>query len=432
MIIQFLLYSSLMTELEENNEKRVLLITTRTPSDTERVNYIKESEIRSLINTLGLIVTTHLSFTLKEENPNTYIGKGQLEEARENVLAFSIDEVVVDGFLSPRQEKLMEKTLQVPVSDREAIILSIFFQNAHSKEAKLQIMKAEAVYLKPRLQARDENLSQQRGGVRGAKGEGERKIELDRRIIERTIKSIDKEISEVRKIRATQRKTRESSKVYSFALTGYTNAGKSTILNALANADIKAEDKLFATLDTTTRAIKLKNGQDITISDTVGFIRNLPASLIEAFSSTLEEALSADGIIIVADASHIDAAGSLETTIATLRELEGEEKIKLLIINKIDSYLDDITLSKLRSYPYKTVETSFKDNTGIDKLLKALEDITDELFFDTTLLFPSSTEIIGELSRDGYIKAIDYEDSTVRIKVRLPKTLEAKYANYKA
>ncbi len=422
----------MMTELEENKEKRVLLITTRTPSDTERMNFVKESEIRSLIGTLGLIVTAHLSFTLKEENPNTYIGKGQLEEAKENVLAFNIDEVVVDGFLSPRQEKLMEKTLQVPVSDREAIILSIFFQNAHSKEAKLQIMKAEAVYLKPRLQARDENLSQQRGGVRGAKGEGERKIELDRRIIERTIKTIDKEIAEVKKIRATQRKTRESSKVYSFALTGYTNAGKSTILNALSNADVKAEDKLFATLDTTTRAVKLRNGQYITLSDTVGFIRNLPASLIEAFSSTLEEALSADGIIIVADASHIDAVGSLDTTIETLRELGGEEKIKLLVINKIDSYIDDITLSKLRNYPYKTVETSFRSNTGIYKLLKALEEITDELFFDTTLLFPSTASNIGELSRDGYIKAIDYEESTVRVKVRLPRSLEAKYSNYKA
>lgn len=421
-----------MTEFDDENEKRVLLITTRTSSDTERMNYIKESEIRSLINTLRLVITTHLSFTLKEENPNTYIGKGQLEEVKENVLAFNIDEVVVDGFLTPRQEKLMEKTLQVPVSDREAIILSIFFQNAHSKEAKLQIMKAEAVYLKPRLQARDEKLSQQRGGVRGAKGEGERKIELDRRVIERTIKTIDKEIAEVKKIRATQRKTRERSKVYSFALTGYTNAGKSTILNALSNANIKAEDKLFATLDTTTRAIKLKNGQDITISDTVGFIRNLPASLIEAFSSTLEEALSSDGIIIVADASHIDAVGSLDTTIETLRELGGEDKIKLLIINKIDSYLDDITLSKLRSYQYRTVETSFKDNIGIDNLLNALEEITDELFFDTTLLFPSSINNIGDLSRDGYIKSIDYEANTVRIKVRLPKTLESKYANFTA
>lgn len=420
-----------MTEFDDENEKRVLLITTRTSSDTERMNYVKESESRSLINTLGLAIATHLSFTLKEENPNTYIGKGQLEEVKENVLAFSINEVIVDGFLTPRQEKLMEKSLQVPVSDREAIILSIFFQNAHSKEAKLQIMKAEAVYLKPRLQARDENLSQQRGGVRGAKGEGERKIELDRRVIERTIKTIDKEIAEVKKIRATQRKTRERSKVYSFALTGYTNAGKSTILNSLSNANIKAEDKLFATLDTTTRAIKLKNGQDITISDTVGFIRNLPASLIEAFSSTLEEALSADGIIIVADASHIDAVGSLDTTIETLRELGREDKIKLLIINKIDSYLDDITLSKLRSYPYRTVETSFKDNIGIDNLLNALEEITDELFFDATLLFPSSINNIGDLSRDGYIKSIDYEDNTVRIKVRLPKALESKYANFR-
>lgn len=415
-----------------NDEERVLLITTRDSSSTERENYLKESEIRSLINTLGLVIVSHLSFTLKEENPNTYIGKGQLEEAKENVLAFDATEVVIDAFISPRQEKLIEKSLNVPVSDREAIILSIFFQNAHSKEARLQIMKAESIYLKPRLASRDQNLSQQRGGVRGAKGEGERQIELDRRVIERTIKGIDKELVSLKRVREVQRKKRSASKVYSFALTGYTNAGKSTILNTLTGSDVLAENKLFATLDATTRSLRLKNGQEITLSDTVGFIRNLPASLIEAFSSTLEEALSADGIIIVADASHIDAVGSLNTTIETLRGLGGDEKIKLLIINKVDSYFDDITLSKLRSYPYRTVETSFKTGVGIDDLFKALEEITDELFFDAKLIYPLTSVVFGKIENDGYIKRIEYKENFVEVDARLPRMLIDKYSNFMA
>ena len=415
-----------------NDEERVLLITTRDSSSTERENYLKESEIRSLINTLGLVIVSHLSFTLKEENPNTYIGKGQLEEAKENVLAFDATEVVIDAFISPRQEKLIEKSLNVPVSDREAIILSIFFQNAHSKEARLQIMKAESIYLKPRLASRDQNLSQQRGGVRGAKGEGERQIELDRRVIERTIKGIDKELISLKRVREVQRKKRSASKVYSFALTGYTNAGKSTILNTLTGSDVLAENKLFATLDATTRSLRLKNGQEITLSDTVGFIRNLPASLIEAFSSTLEEALSADGIIIVADASHIDAVGSLNTTIETLRILGGDEKIKLLVINKVDSYSDDITLSKLRSYPYRTVETSFKTGVGIDDLFKALEEITDELFFDAKLIYPLTSVVFGEIENDGYIKRIEYKENFVEVDARLPRMLIDKYSNFMA
>ncbi len=415
-----------------NDEERVLLITTRDSSSTERENYLKESEIRSLINTLGLVIVSHLSFTLKEENPNTYIGKGQLEEAKENVLAFDATEVVIDAFISPRQEKLIEKSLNVPVSDREAIILSIFFQNAHSKEARLQIMKAESIYLKPRLASRDQNLSQQRGGVRGAKGEGERQIELDRRVIERTIKGIDKELVSLKRVREVQRKKRSASKVYSFALTGYTNAGKSTILNTLTGSDVLAENKLFATLDATTRSLRLKNGQEITLSDTVGFIRNLPASLIEAFSSTLEEALSADGIIIVADASHIDAVGSLNTTIEALRSLGGDEKIKLLIINKVDSYSDDITLSKLRSYPYRTVETSFKTGVGIADLFKALEEITDELFFDAKLIYPLTSVVFGEIQNDGYIKRIEYKENFVEVDARLPRMLIDKYSNFMA
>ena len=285
----------------------VLLINIRKQGEDERLCELRENETKSLLKTLSLTVVCSLTYAVKDINVSTYIGSGQAEEAMECARAFDAEEAVINTFISPRQEKNLEDRLGIPVSDREAVILSIFFQNAHSREARLQIEKAEAEYLRPRLQNREANLSQQRGGIRGAKGEGERKIELERRLIDQRIRTLDREIKEVQAIRKTKRKVRENNGIFSFALTGYTNAGKSTILNALTNAGVLAEDKLFATLDTTTRALKLPNGQKALLSDTVGFISDLPEVLIEAFSSTLEEALSADAVIIVADASHPDA-----------------------------------------------------------------------------------------------------------------------------
>ncbi|MBO5770396.1 MAG: GTPase HflX [Spirochaetales bacterium] len=411
-------------------EEKAMLITTRTVGENERNVFLREAEIRSLINTLDIKIVCHQSFTIKEENTNTFIGPGQAEAAAEYMRAFDVDEVIIDVFLSPRQEKNLEKMFSVPVSDREAVILAIFYKNAHSREARLQIEKAEAIYLKPRLISREANLSQQRGGVRGAKGEGERKLELERRRIEQRIKILDKEIAEIQKIRDTQRSSREKSGIFSFALTGYTNAGKSTILNALTGSDVLSEDKLFATLDTTTRSLKLPNGQKVLLSDTVGFISDLPHLLIEAFSSTLNEALNSDGIIIVADASHPDAVGCLNTTIDTLTTLGAIDKVRLLVINKCDEIHDDISFSILKGQNFKTVETSFKDGSGIDILLKALAEITDEDYSYMSLEIPIGSEIISELSRNGELRGMEYKDNTIVVNARIPKGMTSKYSKY--
>ena len=405
----------------------VLLINIRSQGENERLSELKEAETMSLLKTLGLEVSASVTYTVKEISTSTYIGSGQADNALEYIRAYEPDEVVINTLISPRQEKNLEIRFGIPVSDREAVILSIFFQNAHSREARLQIEKAEAEYLRPRLQNREANLSQQRGGVRGAKGEGERKIELERRLIDQRIRTLDREIGEVQAIRETKRKERERNGIFSFALTGYTNAGKSSILNALTKAGVLAEDKLFATLDTTTRALKLPNSQKVLLSDTVGFISDLPEVLIEAFSSTLEEALSSDAVIIVADASHPDAYGCLKKTKETLSGLGALDKVKLLVINKIDDIYDEIAYSALKREPYPIVETSIKNGAGINELLKAMAAITDESFMDITVEEPICSDIIGRIAKDGTIRSIDYGEDTITVTARIRKELERKY-----
>ena len=408
-------------------EGTVLLVSVREMGMSDRASFLKEAEMRSLLSTLELQVVYALSFTVREKNNQFYIGKGQAETVKEAVLAYSPDEVVIDTSISPRQESHLEKLFGVPVSDREAVILSIFFQNARSREARLQIEKAEAEYLRPRLADREANLSQQRGGVRGAKGEGERRIELQRRRIDERIRALASAIQESSDVRNIQRQARMKAGLFSFALVGYTNAGKSTILNALTDADVLAEDKLFATLDTVTRSLKLPNGQKVLLSDTVGFISDLPAGLVKAFSSTLEEALSADALIIVADASHPDAAGCFRNTKETLESLNAYHKAKILVINKTDSIYDDISYSYLKSQNFIIVEASMKEGIGRKELLDAMCKATDEAYEDIEVTESASSDIISRLSADASIRTIEYSDDTVTVKARIRKTISPKY-----
>ena len=406
------------------------MITTRSVGENERDVFLRESEIRSLLSTLGLCVVCHQSFTLKEENNVTYLGKGQTEEAVEYSRAFDCEEVVIDAFLSPRQEMNLENAFSLPISDREAVIEAIFFQNAHSREARLQIEKARALYEKPRLIFREANLSQQRGGVRGAKGEGEKALELERRTIDARIRALDKELETIRKSRETRRQKRERSGIFSFALTGYTNAGKSTILNEITGSSVLSQDKLFATLDTTTRALTLPGRQKAIVSDTVGFIRNLPHALVEAFSSTLEEALNADAVIIVADASHPDAAKCFDTTLETLSSLDALEKVKLVVINKIDDIHDDISYQYLKTRGYPTVETSMKEKKGIKELLEKMAEIAGEDYCTLSLRLPYSSPVLSSLSKDDSILSVDYQNYSVRLEARVRKSEVDKYREW--
>ena len=406
------------------DEKKVLLITTISQKESTREVYLRETEARSLIHTLGLEVGHHQQFTIKEENPNTFIGIGQAEEAAMFAQELQLDEVIINVFLTPRQEKNLERIFGLPVSDGENLILSIFFQNAHSKEARLQIMKAEAEYLKPRLQNREDNLSQQRGGVRGAKGEGERKIELQRRFLSERIAQLEREIEEVRRVREVQRKGRRDGSVYSFALVGYTNAGKSSIMKALTGSDVLVEDKLFATLDTTTRSLTLPNSQKVLLSDTVGFIQDLPHRLISAFSSTLDEALDASAVMIVLDLSHPAVYTTYETTRDTLEELGALEKIRLLVLNKVDEQYDDIARARLENLGIPYVVTSVKENIGIEELLQKMAEITEEDYVNITLRCDVDGRIYGKLPKDALIISADYEDDALLLKIRIRREME--------
>lgn len=407
--------------------ERAILVLTRSVGENERRVFLRETEMRSLVETLGIKIIYELTFTVKEINPTTYLGPGQVEEISEIAREMDADEVVIDSFLTPRQENKIERILSLPISDREAVILAIFFQNAHSREAKLQINKANMQYLKARLIYREANLMQQRGGVRGAKGEGEKRIEIERRNFENKILNIDKELRELKKNREVEHKKRERSDVFSFALTGYTNAGKSTILNTLTQSSVLAEDKLFATLDTTTRSFILPSKRTVLISDTVGFIQNLPSSLIEAFSSTLKEALSSQSIIVVADSSHPDSVQCFKTTIDTLTSLGVEDKIDLVVINKIDSYYDDISLSYLRNAGYRTVETSMTSGEGVDSLIKALVDISDRENEEVSILLSYSSPLFSLLSEEKRIREVEYKNDKILVKAFIPKGLKNKY-----
>ncbi len=408
------------------DENGVLLVTTRHIGEEERNVYYREMEIRSLLENLKVKIAYEKCFTLKDNS----FGKGQIDEMRDIARAVEADSVVVDSILSPKEEARMEGIIERSISDREEIILLIFMHNAHSKEAVVQTKKARLLYLKPRLVFRNADYSQQRGGVRGSKGEGEKEIELRRRTIEGEIVKLDRELRNIKKIRETQQKKRLSSPICSFALLGYTNSGKTTILNALSSNCTPAEDKLFATLDTTSRSFTLPSGRDVILSDTVGFIRDLPPSLIEAFSSTLEEALKCTAIIVVADASHPDSVKCLNTTLDTIATLGGSDKIRLVVINKIDSPSDDISLSILRSSGYPTVETSFKEGKGIDDFISELEKIASSFYIRLTILLPYSSPLFSKLSNQKKIRSVEYREDGMKIECEVRKEEKEYYSQY--
>ena len=411
-------------------DKSALLITINIPGSNPREAYYKEMEIRSLLETLSIRVAFHIPFTVKEENPNTLIGPGQAVEASRIANETECDIVVINSFISARMEKNLTSILSLPLMDRESVILSIFLKNAHSKEALLQIEKAEAEYLRPRLRGRLDNLEQQRGGVKGSKGLGERLIELDRRKLDRRINVLTKELERIEKIRTTQKKERKDGTVFSFALVGYTNAGKSSIMNALTGADVLIEDKLFATLDTTTRKMKLKNGEIVLLSDTVGFIEDLPHRLISAFSSTLNEALDANALIIVQDLESPNSYDNFLTTVNTLKELGAEEKVKLLVLNKVDKEYDDYNTIRLKNYGYDYVVTSVKENIGLDELLQKLEDITELEEETIEIKAPLDGTIFSRIRKGDTIISVEYKEDAIHMRIRVKKDLIPYYEKF--
>ncbi len=342
------------------------------------------NELKELVKTAG--GETEAVIIQKRPKPDnvSFIGTGKLEEAKEICENAEIDLVICDGELSPTQGRVLERVLKTRVIDRTVLILDIFAKNARSGEGKLQVELAQLKYSLPRLQGQGTALSRLGGGI-GTRGPGESKLESDKRHIRRRIHALEENLIELSKRRKLHRERRKKDGVITAAIVGYTNAGKSTLLNTLTDADVLAENKLFATLDPTARAIRLPDGSEVMLIDTVGFISRLPHFLVEAFKSTLEEATNADILIILCDASDPECENQLEVTKEILHELCEEEKPVITVYNKCDiaeSYLLPVTKN--------TVKISALKGVGINSLLEAISENMPKTKKRVLLLLPFS------------------------------------------
>ena len=395
------------------------------------------AELRELVRTLGLETSGELCTSVREINPRYYVGSGKAEEISHAAAEAQADVIVFDSPLGPSQQRNLERLCKRHVIDRQEVILDIFASRAWTKEAVLQVELARNRYFLPRLTGAWSHLSRQRGGggtvVRGA---GETQLETDRRALKQRIAEQEAELAEVRKQRSVQRKSRLRSNIANAAIVGYTNAGKSTLLNTLTGADAYAANQLFATLDPTTRHLSLPDKSEILLTDTVGFVRKLPHSLVEAFKSTLEEAVLADFIVLVLDASSPAIMNQWETTLSVLSELGADQKEMLVVFNKMDLAGEDPVLRlKLRSLDSEAVFVSCVTGEGLDVLK---QKIMYKLASKNSLLYvripACDSGVIAQLHSNGKIIHSHYAPdgdfyATVRVPASYKKKLEPYFVN---
>lgn len=344
-------------------------------------------ELESLCSTLGIKVAAWDFFNVRSFNSATYLGIGQVQR-----LAYMADEnqcnlIVFNNSISPRIQRNLEAILDLAVVDRQEIILQIFADRATTREARLQVELAQLQYSLPRLKRKWVDLSQQRGGVKGAKGSGEKQLELDRRTAQERIVRLKREIEQIGKSRDVQRRNRTLGNVRNVAIVGYTNSGKSTLLNRISDASVLSEDKLFATLDPTTRRVHLPGGTSALFTDTVGFVSDLPHELVDAFRSTLEEAVLADVLLIVLDASREDFLMCWETTKSVLEDLDAFEKPRLVLLNKMDRVTED-SLFAINSFCLsgeRCLKVSVTEDQSMQTVLSEIEKMLAELKTDKEL-----------------------------------------------
>ena len=358
-----------------------MLVVTSDQAPSRTAAQRNRDELEDLCTTLGINVAAWDYFNVRSFNSATYIGSGQVERLAWNVQENQCNLVVFNNSISPRIQRNLEEILQVAVVDRQEIILQIFANRATTREARLQVELAQLQYSLPRLKRKWADLSQQRGGVKGAKGSGEKQLELDKRQAQTRIVRLKKEIAEIGKSRDVQRRNRTTKNVRNVAIVGYTNSGKSTLLNRISDANVLSEDKLFATLDPTTRRVHLPGGEDVLFTDTVGFVSDLPHELVDAFKSTLEEAVLADMLLIVLDASREDFLMCWETTREVLESLNAFEKPRLVLLNKMDIVTEE-TAFAINSFCLsgeKCLKLSVKKDPSMEGLLNEIESILSDL-----------------------------------------------------
>jgi GTP-binding protein HflX len=363
-------------------------------------------------------------------DPATFIGSGKVSELKSIVAATKADTVICDGELSPGQLRQLEERVKVKVVDRTALILDIFAQHAKSREGKAQVSLAQMQYLLPRLRGWGESLSRQAGGRAGGasggvgtRGPGETKIETDRRRIRASMSKLRRELKEMEKSRRTQRSSRRSSGIPSVAIAGYTNAGKSSLLNRLTDAGVLVEDALVATLDPTVRKATTPSGREITMTDTVGFVRHLPHQLIEAFRSTLEEVKDADLVVHVVDGSDEDPTGQINAVREVLNEIGAHDVPELIVINKSDiADVHDLTVLS-RNEPGAVI-VSAKTGVGIPELMAAIEERLPHPYVSVDVMIPFTRgDLISRVHRQGEVISVEHSESGTHLIARAPQEL---------
>lgn len=406
-----------MIQTSEKKEK-FILVGVETGKDRMEESL---SELAELLDTAGGETVGRVIQNLESINKATYVGKGKVEEIREIAEELEADGIVCDDELSPAQLSNLKDELDIKVLDRTLVILDIFASHAKSSEGKLQVEMAQLKYRSSRLMGLGKNLSRLGGGI-GTRGPGESKLETDRRAIRERVSQLRAEIEKVESSRDTLRKHRMSDGIPVIAIVGYTNAGKSTFLNKITDAGILAEDKLFATLDPTTRSLKIPDGEEVLFTDTVGFISKLPHNLVDAFKSTLEEAKYADLILHVADASNPEADEQMKVVYRTLEELKVVGKPVITFLNKQDKIEEERIIKDLKADAL--VKGSAKTGEGIDELLNKISEILREgkVLVDTLLSY-TDTAKISVIRKKGQLLSEEYEGDGIRVKAYVPKAV---------
>lgn len=393
-------------------------------------------ELEELVDTLEIGVVGMELVRIRDKNKRFICGTGKADELVELAKARDCDCIVIDNELSPMQQRNWESLADLTIIDREEVILDIFAKRARTKEARLQVDLARMQYALPRMARMWGHLDREGGGGSGggggaARGMGEQQIEIDRRLARKRISSLKSQLEDVRKQRATQRKERQKADTATAAIVGYTNAGKSTLLNKISGADVMEADMLFATLDPTTRRIELEDGQTLLLSDTVGFVRNLPHRLVESFKATLEEAILADFLIHVLDATSDEVFAHYETTRKVLGELGADEKRSLVVLNKIDRVEGEGLLADLRARFPDALEASAVTGEGLVEVVAKFAEFLSDRVVRLNFRIPQDRgDISGLIHREGKVISTDYEGNDVLLTAVVPKDLAGRVAEF--
>lgn len=430
---------SLSTELEDVQEveyrkirlERVVLVGLRTTESVEQAEH-SLAELAALAETAGSEVLASVVQRRQNPDPATYLGRGKSEELRELVAELGADTVIVDSDLAPSQRRALEDVVRVKVVDRTALILDIFAQHAKSREGKAQVELAQLEYLLPRLRGWGESMSRQAGGRVaggegiGSRGPGETQIELDRRRIRTRMAKLRRQIREMAPARDTRRMSRKRGSVPSVAIAGYTNAGKSTLLNALTGADILVRDALFATLDPTVRRSQTPDGRGYTLTDTVGFVRSLPTQLVEAFRSTLEEIGDADVVLHVVDAAHPDPVSQVQAVRSVLEQIEGySSSAEVIVLNKADLAGAEARAMLRATFP-DAIEVSAREGSGLEQLESVIAERLPRPSVHVDLTVPfSASRLVSQAHDLGEVLSEEWSEYGTHLVARVSPELAA-------